>query len=180
MLSKIKSVDNKVLDNIGRIHRPSLNMIMATASRICNFGIVWWCLCILFMIRPTKLRLAGVNIVLALSIAHIMGEIIIKHVVKRIRPCHKLEDDEQIINRPKFYSFPSGHTTASFSVVGVAVLRCSPIVFIPILCLATIIAFSRLYLRVHYLTDVIVGMLLGLFCGISSVFIFNALVKFLY
>lgn len=174
MFGRIQNIDNRVLENISRIHKPALNKIMATASRICNFGLVWWGLCILFMIRP-KWRMVGLNIVLGLAIAHLMGEIILKHVVRRIRPCHRLDDDEQIINRPKFYSFPSGHATASFSVVGVALLNCNLIVFLPILFLASLIAFSRLYLRVHYLTDVVVGILLGLTCGISSVFIFNAL-----
>ena len=99
-----------------------------------------------------------------LAWAHLMGEIIIKHIVKRVRPCHTLDDDEQLIDRPRFYSFPSGHTTASFAMVGVALM------------LAMLIAFSRIYLRVHYLTDVIAGMILGLTCGICSVLIFNTVV----
>ena len=105
-----------------------------------------------------------------------MGEIIIKHIVKRVRPCHTLDDDEQLIDRPRFYSFPSGHTTASFAMVGVALMRCKVITFMPILMLAMLIAFSRIYLRVHYLTDVIAGMILGLTCGICSVLIFNTVV----
>ena len=121
--------------------------------------------------------MVGLNIVLGIAIAHLMGEIIIKHVVKRIRPCHHLEDDEQIINRPKYYSFPSGHATASFSVVGVALLRCDTGVLLPIILLASLIAFSRLYLRVHYLTDVVAGVLLGLTSGMCSVFLFDTIVQ---
>ena len=90
--------------------------------------------------------------------------------------CHTLDDDEQLIDRPRFYSFPSGHTTASFAMVGVALMRCKVITFMPILMLAMLIAFSRIYLRVHYLTDVIAGMILGLTCGICSVLIFNTVV----
>lgn len=176
MLAKIQSIDKSIIENISKIHKPALNKIMINASRICNFGLVWWGLCILFVIRP-KWRTTGLNIILGLAIAHLMGEIIIKHVVKRIRPCHHLEDDEQIINRPKYYSFPSGHATASFSVVGVAIMRCDVNVLLPILLLASLIAFSRLYLRVHYLTDVVAGMLLGLTAGMSSVFLFDTLVK---
>ena len=111
-----------------------------------------------------------------LAWAHLMGEIIIKHIVKRVRPCHTLDDDEQLIDRPRFYSFPSGHTTASFAMVGVALMRCKVITFMSILMLAMLIAFSRIYLRVHYLTDVIAGMILGLTCGICSVLIFNTVV----
>lgn len=176
MFGRIKNIDNKVLENIGRIHKPVLNKIMIVASRSANIGFIWWMVCIPFLVHPDW-RLTGLNFVLALAIAHLMGEIIIKHIVKRVRPCHNLGDDEQLIDRPRFYSFPSGHTTASFAVVGVALLRCRLITFLPILALAILIGFSRIYLRVHYLTDVIAGMILGLCCGIGSVFLMGVLVS---
>lgn len=176
MFGRIKNIDNRVLEKIGKIHKPVLNKIMIVASRSANIGFIWWMVCIPFLVHPDW-RLTGLNFVLALAIAHLMGEIIIKHIVKRVRPCHNLGDDEQLINRPRFYSFPSGHTTASFAVVGVALLRCRLITFLPILVLAILIGFSRIYLRVHYLTDVIAGMILGLCCGIGSVFLMSALVS---
>ena len=132
-------------------------------------------ICLPFLIN-SNWRATGANFVFGLAWAHLMGEIIIKHIVKRVRPCHTLDDDEQLIDRPRFYSFPSGHTTASFAMVGVALMRCKVITFMPILMLAMLIAFSRIYLRVHYLTDVIAGMILGLTCGICSVLIFNTVV----
>lgn len=131
---------------------------------------------VLFPYIDSNWRATGANFVFGLAWAHLMGEIIIKHIVKRVRPCHTLDDDEQLIDRPRFYSFPSGHTTASFAMVGVALMRCKVITFMPILMLAMLIAFSRIYLRVHYLTDVIAGMILGLTCGICSVLIFNTVV----
>lgn len=175
MFGRIQNIDNRVLDNISRIHKPALNKIMITASRAGNAGIVWWAICLLFLIN-SNWRATGANFVFGLAWAHLMGEIIIKHIVKRVRPCHTLDDDEQLIDRPRFYSFPSGHTTASFAMVGVALMRCKVITFMPILMLAMLIAFSRIYLRVHYLTDVIAGMILGLTCGICSVLIFNTVV----
>lgn len=175
MFGRIKNIDYRVLENISRIHKPALNKIMITASRSANVGIIWWVICIPFLIHPDW-RLTGLNIVLALGVAHLMGEGLIKHIVKRVRPCHSLDDDEQLINRPRFYSFPSGHTTASFAVVGVVLLRCRLLTFIPILCLAILIGFSRIYLRVHYLTDVVAGALLGLCCGMASVLLFNTII----
>ena len=126
MFARMKKLDYIVLNNISRLHRPSLNLVMKTASRSANVGIIWWLITLPFLIRP-EWRATGFNFVVALAFAHVMGEGLIKHVVKRIRPCHSLDDDEQIINRPRFYSFPSGHTTASFAMVGVAILRCRPI-----------------------------------------------------
>ena len=175
MFGRIQNIDNRVLDNIYRIHKPALNKIMITASRAGNACIVWCAVCLPFLIN-SNWRATGANFVFGLAWAHLMGEIIIKHIVKRVRPCHTLDDDEQLIDRPRFYSFPSGHTTASFAMVGVALMRCKVITFMPILMLAMLIAFSRIYLRVHYLTDVIAGMILGLTCGICSVLIFNTVV----
>lgn len=174
MLNRIKSLDNRVIDSISKLYKPFLSKIMVLASKAGNFGAVWWLISIPFWIVPDW-RATGINFMFGLAIAHIMGEMIIKHLVKRVRPCHKLEDDELIIDRPRYYSFPSGHTTASFAFVGVALMRCRFSVFLPIFFLAGLIGFSRVYLRVHYLTDVIAGVLLGLTCGISSVFFFNAL-----
>ena len=113
MFGRIQNIDNRVLDNISRIHKPALNKIMITASRAGNAGIVWWAICLPFLIN-SNWRATGANFVFGLAWAHLMGEIIIKHIVKRVRPCHTLDDDEQLIDRPRFYSFPSGHTTASF------------------------------------------------------------------
>lgn len=178
MFGRIQNIDNRVLENISRIHKPALNRIMITASRAGNFGVIWWAICLPFIIRAPW-RATGLNFVFGLALAHLMGEIIIKHIVKRVRPCHSLGDEEQLIDRPRFYSFPSGHTTASFAFVGVALLRCMTITFLPILSLALLISFSRIYLRVHYLTDVLAGALLGFVCGICSVMIFNSVVPML-
>ncbi len=174
MFGRIQTVDNKVLYNISKIHKPALTKIMVTASKLGNFGFVWWAICVPFFVVP-EWRITGFSFVFALCFAHIWGEIIIKHIVKRTRPCHLLDDDEQIINKPRFYSFPSGHTTASFAFVATALVRCQPAVCLPIIVLAFTISFSRIYLRVHYLTDVVCGMLLGLTSGFVASALFNYL-----
>ena len=51
MFGRIQNIDNRVLDNISRIHKPALNKIMITASRAGNAGIVWWAVCLPFLIR---------------------------------------------------------------------------------------------------------------------------------
>lgn len=179
MFSRFQNLDNRVLERIVKIHKPALNRIMIVASKAGTFGTVWWAICMPFLLTP-RWRLTGFNFVLGLAIAHLMGEIILKHIVRRARPCHRLDDEELLVNRPRYYSFPSGHTTASFAFVGVALLRCRLITFLPIVLLASLIAFSRIYLRVHYLTDVLVGILLGLVCGVGSVILFNSVVPVMF
>lgn len=176
MFGRIKKLDYRVLENISRIHRPKLNRIMVTASRLGNAGIVWWAVCLPFLINQ-RWRYTGLTIVFSLGLTSLMGEGIIKHAVKRVRPCHSLEDDEQLIKKPKYYSFPSGHTASSFSVVSVVTFsQCPFYVIVPIFLVASIIGFSRVYLRVHYLTDVVVGFFLGIVCGFATVLLMNAIV----
>ena len=177
MFDKLKSLDNRIFDNIPRIQKPVINKIMVGATKLGNAGIVWWFVCLMFLIIP-QWRYTGLVIIFAIGLTSLMGEGIIKHAVKRVRPCHELDDEDKLIKNPRaFYSFPSGHTASSFAVTMVVILsRCPIYVVEPILLLSMLIGFSRIYLRVHYLTDVVVGLFLGLFCGAVSVMLFHAIV----
>lgn len=175
MLKLIQYIDDMVLEWIGRLHTPLLNKIMIFFSMLGTKGSVWFIICIPFLANK-RTTFIGVNILVALSITAICGEGIIKHLVCRMRPCHKLENDDLIVKRPSFYSFPSGHTASSFAVTTVAIIRCPVYIWAGILLIALIIAFSRIYLRVHYLTDVVCGVLLGVICGVGSVFIMDYLI----
>jgi undecaprenyl-diphosphatase len=175
MLKRIQYIDDVVLDWIGRLHTPLLNRIMIFFSVLGTKGTIWLIICIPFLTNKQTI-FTGVNILVAISITAICGEGIIKHLVCRMRPCHKLEDEDLIVRRPSFYSFPSGHTASSFAVATVAIIRCSVPIWCGILAIALLIAFSRIYLRVHYLTDVVCGILLGILCGVASVFIMDHLI----
>lgn len=170
MLQRIQYLDDSFINWIGRLHKPMLSKVMIVISAMGSKGFIWFCLCAPLLIQQ-RFRMVGVNIILGLAIAHVAGEIIIKHIVCRIRPCHKLEDEDLIVKRPRYYSFPSGHTTASFSVLAVLLCQYRPLA-IPVAFVALLMGFSRIYLRVHYLTDVVCGMILGLLCGFLSVEIF--------
>ena len=90
--------------------------------------------------------------------------LVLKPLVARVRPCDVNTAVQLLISRPDDFSFPSGHTGASFAAV--SALCCSRSrLWIPSLVLAVLIAFSRLYLYVHYPTDILAGMLLGITSG---------------
>lgn len=165
MFQKIKRLDELVVVKIARLHTPFLNKIMVLATKLGNGALIWWLtLCVPFTLIK-ELRATGINLTLALGVTYITGEITIKKIIGRIRPSTKLNDDELIIKRPKDYSFPSGHTASSFTAFMITLLRCSPLVYIPVLIGASLIGFSRMYLRVHYLSDVICGAFLGMLSG---------------
>ncbi len=173
MFSKIQQLDDLVVKKIAKLHSPFLNRIMIIFTRLGNGAFIWWItLCFPFLLMK-KHRDIGVYLTLALGVTFVVGEIIIKHIIGRMRPSSKLEDEELIIKRPKDYSFPSGHTASSFTAFTVTLICCPPYIFFPVLAVALTIGFSRMYLRVHYLSDVVCGMILGIISGTTCTILFE-------
>lgn len=173
MLKKIQKLDNLIVEKIAGIHTPFLNRVMVLFTKLGNGAFIWWItLCFPFLLTK-KNRATGVYLTLALGVTFILGEIIIKHIIARMRPSSMLEDEELIIKRPKDYSFPSGHTASSFTAFTVMLLRCPVFIWLPVLIVAVIIGFSRMYLRVHYLSDVVCGAALGMISGALCTIIFE-------
>lgn len=176
MIKKLRNMDEIILKKIKKLHNRTNNRIMAVITTLGTGGLVWFVLCIPFFFFEEHIDTA-LNIPFAILVAWLVGEITIKRLVCRIRPSDQMPDDEQIIKRPKYYSFPSGHSASSFSVAAVIIIRCNAFIIIPVLILAGLIAFSRLYLRVHYFTDVFAGVVLGLVCGFASVSVFDSIMR---
>ncbi len=174
MIKRLRELDNSVLHSIKKLHTKTLNKIMRAITRLGSGAMIWFALSSVLLVHRKTFNTA-MNIMIGLLITLIMGEGIIKHVVRRVRPSEILPEEEHIVDPPKHYSFPSGHSASSFSVVAVTFIRCSPWLFVPVLVLASLIAFSRMYLRVHYITDVVAGVILGLVCGALSVPAYNAM-----
>ena len=89
----------------------------------------------------------------------------LKPLFARVRPCDVNQAVQLLIANPGGYSFPSGHTSASFAAASVLCFREKRKVAVPALLLAALIGFSRMYLYVHYPTDIAGGILLGTLMG---------------
>ncbi|MFR2136663.1 MAG: phosphatase PAP2 family protein [Pseudoruminococcus massiliensis] len=163
MLSRIQDWDNRMLDRISKLRTKRLNKIMVGATTIGNSGLVWFVLAIA-LLPFQKYRTSGIAIIIAIIVSWLCGEVTIKNIVGRVRPCHKVSEEQLLIKNPPHYSFPSGHTTSSFAATTVMFFM-HPILAIPMLFLAALIAFSRTYLLVHYITDVLAGVALGIITG---------------
>ena len=95
----------------------------------------------------------------------VLCNFILKPLVHRVRPCDLLPEAVLLIPHPSDYSFPSGHTAASFTAVAALWLAGKKRLAGAALVLGVFIAFSRLYLCVHFPTDILGGVLVGLVCG---------------
>lgn len=147
--------------------------VAAFLSVAFNGGILWFVLSgVLLIFRKT--RTAGCMVLAAMGIAFLVGELGMKNIFCRVRPC--TIDDSVIlaINRPGSYSFPSGHTGSSFAAA-TALFLWNKKWGIPALVLAAVIGFSRLYLFVHFPTDVLVGAFLGILSALFVDFLFRKL-----
>ena len=176
MLKFIEKYDLKAAEYINsHFHSRFMDNLMKFFTYLGNLGLLWISISILFILQHQS-RKIGIVIICALFITSILGEGIIKHIVKRKRPFTKMNIcDQLIIGTPSTYSFPSGHTASSFSVAAVFVAINSEISFLIVL-IATLIALSRIYLKVHYVSDVIGGAVLGWLCGTITAHLFNVII----
>lgn len=143
-----------------------LDLIMPWITFLGDEGIIW-IISGVALLFTKKYRKHGVVLLLGLLMGSIIGNEIIKPIVARARPCTVDPSVQLLIERPSSYSFPSGHTTSSF--VGATVLMKTNKKFgIPAVIVASLIAFSRMYLYVHFPTDIIGGIVLGVAIGIGG------------
>ena len=164
MINKLKRMDKRVIFNIQRMHKRRLNRWMIILTKMGNNGMVWFAVAVPFLFNRGY-RNVGVKITLALLLSGFLGEIVIKQMVARSRPTKFLLQEEMLIKEPVSYSFPSGHTSSSFAS-SCMLASCFGLASIPAFIFAILMAFSRVYLRVHYPTDVLAGALLGSVCSL--------------
>ena len=129
------------------LHSPMLDGSMGFITRLGDSGILW------------------VTLAAALLIDAVLCNLLLKPLVARVRPCDILTEVQLLIPHPDDFSFPSGHTAASFASVTALWLAGKKQWAMAALPVGVLIAFSRMYLCVHYPTDILGGVILGAACG---------------
>ena len=171
------SFDLPILDWIqANLQSGFMDTIMPIITLFGDAGIFWMA-CATLLLFTRKHRRTGLGVWFALALGLLICNIILKPAVGRMRPYDFQMEHFQVaidllIDKESSLSFPSGHTIASFEAATVLLLN-SPAMGIPAMILAVLIAFSRMYLYVHYPTDVI----FSVFAGILFAFIGNMIAK---
>ena len=151
-----------ILDTIQGLRTPAFDNFILLITSLANY--VWYILIIgLLLNKPT--RKLGVILAVAMILQYLVNGGILKNLFARVRPCNLDTTVELLIKRPKGFSFPSGHSAAAFCAVGVLYGAKINRLLWPAFILACLIAFSRLYLYVHFPTDVLAGALCGFLIG---------------
>lgn len=150
-----------------------MDSVMIFITGLGDSGKIWIACTILLLLIP-KTRKAGLAMGIALALEIVCCNVILKPFVARIRPCDVNTAVQLLIERPLDYSFPSGHTASSFAAASALYFGRKKL-WIPAAILAGLIGFSRLYLYVHYPTDVFAGALIGIMMGWIGSVLANAI-----
>lgn len=173
MLEAIQAMDETILLFIQEnIRGGFLNSIMVFFTTIGNAGAVWILLSILLLCMK-KYRRAGLAVLLVMGLSWCVNDLLIKSIAARPRPFLAIEGLEVLVSLPQSWSFPSGHTCSSFAAAYVLTRELGKKGALSYI-LAVLIALSRPYVGVHYMSDVFVGALVGTLC---SVFFYAVICK---
>lgn len=152
-----------------------LSPVMLTITKLGSLGFIW-ILCSLALLCFKKTRWAGAAGILALVFSLMLNNVLLKHLFSRTRPYEVVEGLILMTKKATDFSFPSGHAGSSFAAATAIFLmlkgianraRWVPVVF------AFLMAFSRLYIGIHYPSDVICGALTGTLCGWAAFLLIN-------
>ena len=169
-------MDIAVLDFIqAHLRSPLMDALMLAATHLGDLALVWLVAGAVLAAQPRHRRY-GVAVVLAVAATAALGMLVLKPLFGRARPFVAYEFAGLLIPPPSGDSFPSNHSMVSFAAA--AALCCLPgkgrgvlALKVSAVAVACLIAFSRLYLYVHYPSDILAGAVIGIAVGIGSVWL---------
>lgn len=169
-------IEIEILDWIQGLKTGFGDVSLSFISTIGNAGLIWIIMAVILLIIP-KTRKCGAFMAAALIVDALLCNCILKPLVARVRPYDVNTAIELIVAKPVDYSFPSGHTAAAFAATTALFFDRKKYLWIPALILAVLTGFSRLYLYVHYPTDVLGGIIIGILSGCAGCFIVQKIIN---
>lgn len=173
----ITELDLSILDWIqAHLRCGILDRVVPAITMLGEAGWIWILLAVVLLARK-KTRKLGAAVAISLVLDLVLCNLLLKPLVARPRPFTFRSELTLLVKAPRDFSFPSGHTAASFAAAA-ALLFSKSRGWIPAMVLAAAIALSRLYLYVHYPTDVLAGGAVGIACGFFGAILAEKAMKF--
>lgn len=147
-----------------------LNGFWKFITHLGDDGYLWIAIGILLLFFK-KTRTTGVTVLISLLFSLLINNEFLKKLVERPRPFVTFSEIVPLIPKPRSFSFPSGHSSGSFSAAMVLLYMLPKKYGVPAVVLAAMIAFSRMYVGVHYPADVIVGTLVGIMNSVLAYYL---------
>ena len=148
------------LDYLQTLHTPLLDELMLFITTMAGRGELALIVGVALLCFKRS-RKFGLAIIVAMLIGYLLGSVILKPSIARVRPCNVNLAVEMMVERPHSFSFPSGHTTLAFSAIMALYFAQCRKVFWAAACMGAVVAFSRMYLYVHFPTDILAGVAVG-------------------
>ena len=167
-----------ILDFVQTHMRSTFGDLVMPLITVLGDGGIFWILLTLALLVVPKTRKLGLCCAVSLLIDLALCNGLLKNLIARTRPYDVNPAVRLLIEKPGEFSFPSGHAAASFTVVGAMYFSKSRL-WIPSAVLAAVIGFSRIYLYVHYPTDVIGGAAFGLLFGLIGAAVTDKILRFM-
>ena len=149
-----------------------LTPVMQFITSLGDKGFIWIMVCV-FLILFRKTRKIGIVAAVSLALNGLIVNLVLKTRIMRIRPFILEEQLELITQIPNDYSFPSGHTSAAFATAVILFMGLPKRIGIPAMVLAVFMGLSRLYVGVHFPTDVLAGALIGILAAMFTWYVFK-------
>ena len=178
----IVNFDWAIFQFFEKLWNPVLDVIMTFITYLGDDGVFWIILALCLLI-PKKTRKYGIYIAVGIAFAALINNICLKEIIQRPRPFNfdgwpEAFKYPALVAKPDSWSFPSGHTSSSFGAAFPILLKCKKKYGIPAIILAFLIGISRIYVHVHYPTDVIAAILVGILAGFLAVLAVDKLYPF--
>ncbi|MCR5539764.1 MAG: phosphatase PAP2 family protein [Ruminococcus sp.] len=173
MFEKVIEMDGQFLLWIQEnIRTDALTPIVKGITYSANGGAILIAAALILMIIP-KTRKLGFLCAAALVFNTLICNVILKNIIARVRPYEVIDDLKLMVGKQNDWSFPSGHASGGFCMSTVIFREAPRKIGIPVLIFALLISLSRLYVGVHYPSDVICGIILGTLTGFFTCTVYH-------
>lgn len=168
MWQELMELDGNILLYVqDNLRTDILDSIAVPFTSLGNAGLVW-ILIVAMLVIYRNTRKEGLYCVISLIMCFITVNLFLKNAVARIRPYDAMEQIRCLVGPERDYSFPSGHTAIAFAASVPVYILSDKRLGVVMLIFSVLMGLSRIYVCVHYPTDVIGGAVIGILCGLVT------------